>query len=680
MITILYKERIPALNTMTQKSAPAMNHLYVHKTVITPHHVPALPGYCRRVVCLAFLFVCLCVTKSFGQAHKDTWETVVKEYQSGVIPDTVYMNKVRELVTQSFKEKNLKQKLEQYRTIAWSRNEYGPYRVKYFSFLANNAVSTHKEGIGIYYIQKSEEELKKIPPYINSLNEPKLLLALYNRNKKTNIPRRQAIFEHTFPFIKTLPRIMATQKVPAATCINAMTILAIGARLYSDQKDTTRVFEIFATSEAICNNLKNRVSDDVENLEQGTFTRYQIKSIVAQMRQDKNALKKILDTSYVFMNALASDIHTNQAWRRSATRFLLRQFIDYYIAQHQIDSSRHYLHLLEQLNMKNDPGDGTAYLLYSSKVDAVDTHFKQAYTDLLQAYEINDSVISLKTADINDNMYAQMMSEQSSAEIIQLKEQRQKRNTIIGISALMVLGLISALVLQLRNKEKRFRKRVEELNKMTQMQIAELETKANLIQRKLGMELHDDIAGRLVHICNFIQKEILDEPDEKKREQLSLIGTLAKDTYNSTRNKSHEWYSEGLKEEWISFSESVHKLAEYALPEDRVEKEIAIDDSSLEHVSHSIRIQLLRIIQEAMVNILKHAHASKVRIFIYQEEDDIVLQIKDNGRGFDNNKPISRGKGGIGLQSLRERVADMKGAFELSSSKNGTELIVTLPI
>jgi signal transduction histidine kinase len=112
------------------------------------------------------------------------------------------------------------------------------------------------------------------------------------------------------------------------------------------------------------------------------------------------------------------------------------------------------------------------------------------------------------------------------------------------------------------------------------------------------------------------------------------------------------------------------------LPDGKYEKQIEIDDESLEKVSPEMRIHLLRIIQEAVTNILKHAKASKVKLFLYGEDGSITLQITDNGKGFD----VRAKSKGLGLQSLKNRINEMNGSVEITSPGQGTELLFTAPL
>lgn len=96
-------------------------------------------------------------------------------------------------------------------------------------------------------------------------------------------------------------------------------------------------------------------------------------------------------------------------------------------------------------------------------------------------------------------------------------------------------------------------------------------------------------------------------------------------------------------------------------------------------VSPEIQSQLMRIVQEALSNVRKHAHASRVWIDCYNDHNDLYLNINDDGRGFEP-EDVS-GPSQHGLKGMRER-ADLIGAdFQVISGQgNGTEIKVRLPL
>lgn len=92
---------------------------------------------------------------------------------------------------------------------------------------------------------------------------------------------------------------------------------------------------------------------------------------------------------------------------------------------------------------------------------------------------------------------------------------------------------------------------------------------------------------------------------------------------------------------------------------------------------------IFRIVQEALTNIARHAQANAVTINLYKVDQHLLLTIKDNGRGIvpgDLDKPQS-----LGLIGMRERVANLGGAFTVGSDEEpagqpGTRIDITLPL
>jgi signal transduction histidine kinase len=82
-------------------------------------------------------------------------------------------------------------------------------------------------------------------------------------------------------------------------------------------------------------------------------------------------------------------------------------------------------------------------------------------------------------------------------------------------------------------------------------------------------------------------------------------------------------------------------------------------------LSPAMEQELYRIAQEALNNVLKHAHATRAEVRLDTSVDVVCLQIQDNGIGFD---PENAGRGGFGLQGMRERVARLGGVLHVRST------------
>jgi signal transduction histidine kinase len=87
--------------------------------------------------------------------------------------------------------------------------------------------------------------------------------------------------------------------------------------------------------------------------------------------------------------------------------------------------------------------------------------------------------------------------------------------------------------------------------------------------------------------------------------------------------------------------------------------------------------QLYRLGQEALANVVKHARASRAAVRIAADDDIVMIEVHDDGRGFD---PAAVGPDHFGLRSMRGRVADLGGRLEITSTPGqGTVLRVEVP-
>ncbi len=87
---------------------------------------------------------------------------------------------------------------------------------------------------------------------------------------------------------------------------------------------------------------------------------------------------------------------------------------------------------------------------------------------------------------------------------------------------------------------------------------------------------------------------------------------------------------------------------------------------------------LYRIAQEALHNIIKHAHARTVLLSLSRQDGELILEVCDDGKGFD---PTEAFPGHLGLRSIQERVALLGGSYSLESAPaQGTCLRICIPL
>lgn len=123
----------------------------------------------------------------------------------------------------------------------------------------------------------------------------------------------------------------------------------------------------------------------------------------------------------------------------------------------------------------------------------------------------------------------------------------------------------------------------------------------------------------------------------------------------------------------LSLNEALHHLVnEFAFAERGIQCQFDYRLTAPPQ-SETLVFTLYRLLQELLNNVSKHADASEVSVLLCEQDNQLRLEVKDNGNGI-SMQPIP----GFGIQGMRERVHALGGEFTLES-QGGTRVIVNLP-
>jgi signal transduction histidine kinase len=106
----------------------------------------------------------------------------------------------------------------------------------------------------------------------------------------------------------------------------------------------------------------------------------------------------------------------------------------------------------------------------------------------------------------------------------------------------------------------------------------------------------------------------------------------------------------------------------------------------LPNVSLSLKISLYRILQEALANATRHAHVTEHWVRVWADGNEIVLEVRDAGRGFDvaavtaSENEVGVSGGHFGLRGMRDRVEIMNGTLTIESDASGTRVTARVPV
>jgi signal transduction histidine kinase len=95
------------------------------------------------------------------------------------------------------------------------------------------------------------------------------------------------------------------------------------------------------------------------------------------------------------------------------------------------------------------------------------------------------------------------------------------------------------------------------------------------------------------------------------------------------------------------------------------------------HLEGDRATAIFRIFQECLTNILRHAEAKSVRASLFVENEDLMLTVEDNGKGFRESEVL----GSLGILGMKERAQACGGSVQISSSPGkGTKVTVCVPM
>lgn len=199
------------------------------------------------------------------------------------------------------------------------------------------------------------------------------------------------------------------------------------------------------------------------------------------------------------------------------------------------------------------------------------------------------------------------------------------------------------------------------------------------IRQKTAEDFHDEIGNKLTRIqllTTLAERKLSDEDESSIRPLLLQIKENAQLLYKGS--KDIIWFLQGQSDYLdVIIQKIIDNTNESIESSDiqlKVEDEIVLNRHLKLPMDYSRNIIL--IFKEAVNNMLKYAQATEVNLSFKKGEDEVVISLKDNGVGIDNNA-----EGGNGLINMHNRAQRIKGELEiLTEAEKGTEIILRFPL
>ena len=451
--------------------------------------------------------------------------------------------------------------------------------------------------------------------------------------------------------------------------------------LSEDYINLSKVFitkKDYGTAQLYLDSIKEKMPDTLETMI--TYSYYQQLGII------KSKLQKFNDASFNFSEAL---IYAKAAGHRDIISGVLNNLTQNELEQNNIIAAKKYadqnIIVAREYGQKGIIADALKNL---SIIYFKTGKTNEAYLALKEATELGDSIITEANLKQINTLTAIYENEKRENEIGQLKSEKQLQvtslkqksliNTILLVvaSSLFFIGLLGYR--NFRAKQKIQQQQITQLEKEKQLQAVDAMLQGQEEERsRLAKDLHDGLGGMLsgvkISFSNMKENMIMDANNtamfERSINQLdSSISELRKVAHNLMPESLVKF---GLIDATKDFCNSIAAVAQIKIVFESIgEKRV---------LGNTADVYIYRIIQELVNNAIKHASAKQILVQLTTTNNNVLLTVEDDGKGFDKN--ILATEKGIGLSNIQHRVDYFKGQIDIDSKLDeGTSVHIELTV
>ncbi|WP_027214563.1 cache domain-containing protein [Burkholderia sp. WSM2232] len=253
-------------------------------------------------------------------------------------------------------------------------------------------------------------------------------------------------------------------------------------------------------------------------------------------------------------------------------------------------------------------------------------------------------------------------------------------STMMWIDTMALAGLAAIALCALVLNITEYRSADAKLKRLAQQVVESQENE----RARLSRELHDGISQMMVSVKLLLESALARFERSETRvpaaeAALSTSLTRLGDTLREVRRISHALRPSMLDD--LGVAAAIEQLTRELGEQSGIEIGFTqITHTHAASLTDAVNTVLFRIAQEALTNIVRHAHASNAALALEISNDAVTLSIADNGRGFDVTHAFVGRRSGVGLRNMRERVEALGGTLALSSQPGHTLVTARVPL
>jgi two-component system, NarL family, sensor kinase len=323
------------------------------------------------------------------------------------------------------------------------------------------------------------------------------------------------------------------------------------------------------------------------------------------------------------------------------------------------NNAKHYENLISEIKQENDFVRLGLYYQILRDDAVVKKKYKKALDYQMLIESVDDSLSNIemkgKVKDL-DKKYQTEKKEQ----LIKYQDAklRQNKTLIYALVASIVVLFFMVLTFYLWQRQKTLKQQKENTMNFTKQLLENTEDE----RKRIASDLHDSVSHELLSLKTMLRGDF--------SELNSKVDTIINDIRGISRNLHPVMFDK------IGLQANIEQLVERTAIQHDFLVSTAIDYKG--YLSTSTELQIYRIIQESLTNIIKYADAHAAKISIEELKDKICIEIKDNGKGF-NVKETLNSNQAFGLHNIIERSRVIGGKATIKSSGEGTVITISVP-
>jgi signal transduction histidine kinase len=247
--------------------------------------------------------------------------------------------------------------------------------------------------------------------------------------------------------------------------------------------------------------------------------------------------------------------------------------------------------------------------------------------------------------------------------------------SLFGVSSAMAL-LVTSSIREVEESRTRLARAYDELGQVARRADATREDE----RRRISRELHDELGQALAAMKINLQLAANGIDVANGARRIADTVALTERTIQCVRELSRVLRPPLLDE--LGLAPALQAFLDEQGERSGLHCELQTSSSSSDVVPDEIKIAAFRIVQEAVTNVLRHAHARSVLVVLQDDAGRFRISVRDDGEGFDVAGVLERARGGghLGLIGMRERVRGLGGTWTVHSAPGrGTAIDAELP-